>query len=139
MDIHFNCPHCGRSVSVDEKARGVRVICPRCAKGVDIPTIPSEVFGLKSAGSSQSQSVSRKPRDGDILLQVTSPPGADPRLSATIQEPTLVVVKDFDMSFGSMVVFMIKWAFAAIPAAIILTLVGFLALIFLAAIAAALK
>jgi hypothetical protein len=35
-----------------------------------------------------------------------------------------VVVKDIRMSFGSMVVFMIKWAIAAIPAMIILGLIG---------------
>ncbi len=35
-----------------------------------------------------------------------------------------VVVKDIKMSFGSMVVFMIKWVLAAIPAMIILSLIG---------------
>jgi hypothetical protein len=36
------------------------------------------------------------------------------------QQPTRVVVTDLQMPFGSMVVFMVKWAFAAIPAALIL-------------------
>ena len=35
-----------------------------------------------------------------------------------------VVVVDLNMSFGSMVVFMIKWAIAAIPALIMLSLIG---------------
>ena len=35
-----------------------------------------------------------------------------------------VVVTDIQMPFGSMVVFMIKWSIAAIPAAIILLLLG---------------
>jgi hypothetical protein len=35
-----------------------------------------------------------------------------------------VVVTDIKMSFGSMVIFMIKWAIATIPAAIILFLIG---------------
>lgn len=35
-----------------------------------------------------------------------------------------VTVVDFDMPFGSMVVFMVKWAIAAIPAPIILIVVG---------------
>lgn len=38
-----------------------------------------------------------------------------------------VVVTDVHMPFWSMVVFMVKWAFAAIPALIILMVVGFLA------------
>ena len=35
-----------------------------------------------------------------------------------------VKVIDFDMEFGSMVMFMVKWAIASIPAMIILFLVG---------------
>lgn len=35
-----------------------------------------------------------------------------------------VIVTDIRMSFGSMVVFMVKWAFASIPAAIILFVLG---------------
>lgn len=34
-----------------------------------------------------------------------------------------VVVKDIRMSFGSMVLFMVKWAFAAIPALFIIWVV----------------
>ena len=37
---------------------------------------------------------------------------------------TRVIVTDFEMSFGSMVMFMVKWALAAIPALIILVLIG---------------
>lgn len=36
------------------------------------------------------------------------------------QNPVKVIVTDFEMSFWSMVFFMVKWAIAAIPAAIIL-------------------
>jgi len=35
-----------------------------------------------------------------------------------------IVVKDIKMSFGSMVVFMIKWSIAAIPAMMILGFIG---------------
>jgi hypothetical protein len=35
-----------------------------------------------------------------------------------------VVVTDVEMPFGSMVIFMVKWALAAIPALVILTLIG---------------
>jgi hypothetical protein len=41
---------------------------------------------------------------------------------------TEVVVKDIEMSFGSMVKFMIKWAIASIPALVILLfLIAFVA------------
>jgi hypothetical protein len=37
-----------------------------------------------------------------------------------------VVVTDIRMSFGSMVIFMVKWAIASIPALLILSLLGLL-------------
>ena len=42
-----------------------------------------------------------------------------------------VIVTDIHMPFGSMVTFMIKWAIASIPAAIILFLIGSLILAFI--------
>jgi hypothetical protein len=39
-------------------------------------------------------------------------------------QPIRVTVADFDMPFGSMIVFMLKWALAAIPAMLILIIVG---------------
>lgn len=49
-----------------------------------------------------------------------------------------VVVTDIQMPFGSMVVFMIKWAIAAIPAAIILFILGAVLMGMLAGIGASL-
>ncbi|MDQ6976968.1 MAG: hypothetical protein Q9M75_02530 [Ghiorsea sp.] len=49
-------------------------------------------------------------------------------------EKNEVVVTDIQMSFGSMVVFMIKWAIAAIPALIILSVIGAIATGILSAI-----
>lgn len=37
---------------------------------------------------------------------------------------TKVIITDVQMPFGSMVTFMVKWAFAAIPALIILLIIG---------------
>jgi hypothetical protein len=50
-----------------------------------------------------------------------------------------VDVRNFDMSFGRMVIFMVKWAIATIPALVILIAVGFAAVAFLGGFAAALK
>lgn len=41
-------------------------------------------------------------------------------MSEPAERPTNVVVTDIRMPFGSMVVFMVKWAIAAIPAFLIL-------------------
>jgi len=45
-----------------------------------------------------------------------------------------VVVLDVNMSFGSMVIFMIKWALAAIPALLILSVIGFILAVIVGAI-----
>ncbi len=45
-----------------------------------------------------------------------------------------VAVVDFDMPFASMVSFMIRWALAAIPALLILFVIGFFLFVFLAGI-----
>ncbi len=48
-----------------------------------------------------------------------------------------VVVTDVSMTFGSMIVFMIKWALASVPAMLILSIIGFLVgMVFFALIAA---
>jgi hypothetical protein len=47
--------------------------------------------------------------------------------------PQRISVVDFDMPFGRMVVFMIKWTFAAIPALIVIWAVVFVCLLIFAA------
>lgn len=49
-------------------------------------------------------------------------------------DPQPVIVTNIQMSFGSMVVFMVKWVIAAIPAMIILAVIGFVATAVLAGI-----
>ncbi|NIM50876.1 MAG: hypothetical protein GTN62_10595 [Gemmatimonadales bacterium] len=44
-----------------------------------------------------------------------------------MHETTEVVVKDIQMPFGSMVVFMVKWTIASIPAMIIVVLLAMIA------------
>ena len=50
------------------------------------------------------------------------------------KETKTVKVSDFDMPFGSMVVFMVKWAIASIPALLMLMVLFFIFGGFLAAI-----
>lgn len=51
------------------------------------------------------------------------------------EKPHRVVVIDFDMKFTSMIIFMLKWALAAIPAMIIFFFAAAFALAFLGGIA----
>lgn len=54
-----------------------------------------------------------------IALQITQK-----ALSMDANKPQNVVVTDIQMPFMSMVIFMVKWVIAAIPAMLILTLLG---------------
>jgi len=45
-------------------------------------------------------------------------------MNASPQEPAPVRIIDVKMPLGSMVIFMVKWAIAAIPALIILAIIG---------------
>lgn len=52
---------------------------------------------------------------------------------------TEVVVVDIRMRFGSMVVFMVKWAVASIPTLLILAVIGAVTVAFLAAMVGPLR
>ena len=79
---------------------------------------------------------------GRTLIDVPS----DPPVGASIASGSAgrasarpeVVVADVRMSFRSMVIFMVKWAIASIPAALILLVVIFLATVLLVAMFSAL-
>jgi len=73
------------------------------------------------------------PTDGQMLVDfIPNPTGLPTIPKVGFTGPIIqVVVKDFEMSFGSMVVFMIKWALASIPALIILAVIGFAVFFFL--------
>jgi hypothetical protein len=64
------------------------------------------------------------------MSTVAKPPPASAAVqtSATRFEETRIVISDINMRFGSMVVFMVKWAFAAIPALIIIFGITFVSL-----------
>jgi hypothetical protein len=36
-DITFDCPECGKSLTVDERGAGLTVLCPECSKTIHIP------------------------------------------------------------------------------------------------------
>lgn len=57
------------------------------------------------------------------------------RLQSASKEPTRVRVTDIDMPFGSMVMFMVKWSLASIPALMILAAATFAVVIALATLA----
>jgi hypothetical protein len=64
--------------------------------------------------------------NGLLLSQVAASSSASRSRSIKQPEQQEVVVVDVSVPFGSMVVFMVKWAIASIPAFLILIALGFL-------------
>ncbi|MFU8780730.1 MAG: hypothetical protein ACNA71_06860 [Kiritimatiellia bacterium] len=96
VDINISCPHCGELAKAPSKYAGKSADCPSCGK--------------------------------ELLIQETYRPsaqGAVPQLNAN-PRITTVVVTDIKIPFVSMIILMVKWAIASIPAFIILALIGFI-------------
>lgn len=89
--------------------------CPKC-NFVNPEGARICICGLDMAGAFQHMSTEEK-------LKCYVGPDKDAEMRR-IQNSQPVVVTDIDMPFGSMVVFMVKWALASIPAIIILTIIG---------------
>jgi predicted Zn finger-like uncharacterized protein len=123
MPFRAACPNCNTEFECEEAHIGAEAECGECshaftiqrpkAKAVPVPPAPTASSGRK---------------------RVKAPAAAVSAQSARSQkpgEPQKVIVTNIKMSFGAMVVFMIKWVLAAIPAFIILALIfGILSLIF---------
>jgi hypothetical protein len=76
--------------------------------------------GLPSLQFDLAKEVLDEKKSGD---QTSVSGGQSGRRSNLLSE---VVITDISMSFGSMVVFMVKWSLASIPAIIILFVLGFI-------------
>ena len=76
--------------------------CPNCGKE-SISTHPKEIM-ICECGYNFQKKVVEIPQESESVRQE-------------------VVIKDIEMSFGAMIRFMVKWAIASIPAAIIITII----------------
>lgn len=97
-----SCVQCGK---LFHPTNPMITICPSCRSAVEIePKVDT--------GSAHS-------------IPTAAPASGKP---SAIVQPVMGQVKiiDFDMPFGSMVSFMVKWAIASIPAFIILFIIGFI-------------
>lgn len=99
-DIDVSCPHCGEMAQAPADVVGKNAICPYCMKS----------FRIAAAGTPAAPLGRNK---GVKLVLPMANPESEP-------EPINVIVTDVKMPFVSMIVFMIKWAIAAIPAMLIL-------------------
>lgn len=107
----IECPECGEEYSEHAPE------CPNC-------------------GGEGRRSNSEAEREGESEVDIRGT--AARRASESSERPDEVVVADIRMGFGSMVVFMVKWVLASIPALLILALLGAFASAFLAGFASGL-
>ena len=106
-------------------------ICPVCDKevgfwstnvepGIDIHTSCSHKFNLNPEKYGGKVETIEKT---EAQTEVQSQHSEHQKQQQRIEEKS-VHVKSFDMPFGDMVMFMVKWAIASIPAFIILFIIG---------------
>lgn len=46
-DIQFNCPKCGKHLSVDAKGAGMDVPCPECSRTIRVPSAAEDVAPIR--------------------------------------------------------------------------------------------
>mgnify|MGYP006130300441 CR=1 FL=1 len=107
-DKHDKCPN--------PKCSGFKV-CPQCGEK---PTMTEVVAGVASCKCGNSYRYSMDGKAPEVVEYKVNVDKEDGKTSVQT-----VVVKDINMPFESMVIFMVKWAIAAIPAFIILFIIGF--------------
>ena len=103
--VEFMCKHCGAQNLFRDKKPGDGVVCSKCGRG---QTIPEDAILVVPRSHHESSEEIRKASSSSETPQVVQ----------------TVIIKDIHMDMSSMVEFMIKWAFASIPAVIILGLIG---------------
>lgn len=113
MNIH--CPRCKSDLEVD--AIGDFVSCPSCSVEFNVEE-SQKVKSLIEKFHPFEESEPYIPPVPDN--KPVSKPSRVLTMPVTGSEPNYVIVTDIKMKFSSMVEFMIMWAFAAIPALIVL-------------------
>lgn len=105
----MQCPKCQYEPTLEEMQRSPND-CVKC--------------GVNYQGHARYVANMAAQREGEAKRQAAAVAPHVRKMMAEHKGASPVVIVDFNMSFGSMVVFMIKWALAAIPAMIILFLIG---------------
>ena len=117
------CPNCHTS-----NRDGSR-FCASCGYTVPQPPVSARAFtpsGPSAGHLAQGGYAPSAPVYAPVQPALAQTPPAQATIAApgaVVAPVTRVVVTDVNMSFSSMVVFMVKWAIASVPALIILVLI----------------
>lgn len=121
----MQCPECSHIPLAGNQPDPSR--CPECGifyqKAIELRRAREQQLQQQAAADAAAKKQAANALSPAVRGAMVEYKGAQP-----------VVVLDVRMSFGSMVVFMIKWALAAIPALLILGVIGFFAMAFLGAL-----
>jgi hypothetical protein len=153
MPINLRCPTCNAGLTVPESAAGKKGKCPSCQTKIDIPAAQPDLFDVAEDPTEYEVPA----HDGASWMQpppqVAAAQAAPPPLQSPVMpaapamdgmgvvrvddykrsprsEPARVIVIDFDMPFGRLVMFLVKLAIAAIPATLILWFISIGVLLF---------
>lgn len=66
-DIVFECPHCGKSIAIEDQAAGMVVICPDCQGSVKVPGEFDRQLSPASAFEEQDVPVEELSRKLDLM------------------------------------------------------------------------
>ncbi|WP_312921159.1 hypothetical protein [Stutzerimonas nitrititolerans] len=117
----MQCPKCGYEPTLSEVQRSPSD-CVKC--------------GVNYEGYARSVEAQRQAREAEQAQAVANFVAPHVRkMAADNRGAQPVVIVDAQMSFNSMVWFMVKWSIAAIPALMILITIGFLSVLLLGGLA----
>ena len=114
MPLKFKCTHCNKMITTEFLKVGDEAECNKCG-GKTIIQEDAKVADSKRVVDAWEQEQKAETMEKKAIHTDDT--------NSTNQD---VVVTDIRMPFISMVIFMVKWVIASIPAMIILFLVGFL-------------
>jgi hypothetical protein len=111
----MQCPECNHIPLAGNQPDPSR--CPECGifyqKAIELRRVREQQLHQQAAAEAAAKKQAANALSPAVRGAMADYKGAQP-----------VVVLDVSMSFGAMVVFMIKWALAAIPALLILMMIG---------------
>ena len=116
MALEFKCKHCDEMIQSKFLKIGEIVECKKCEKK---STIPEDAKGISDADIHNEHTIS------DVFNEKSNK-SKEENLKEVSVDYSNVVVKDIKMNFVSMVEFMVKLAFASIPAIIIICIIWFI-------------
>lgn len=126
------CRFCAKDI------QNASTVCEHCGRDL----IPGRVSAAPTPDDVLNELEQARPPAPSARVDAPGPSGRAllapeyAKAAATV-DPVRVSVVDFDMPFGSMIVFILKWAMAAIPALLILAFLGVMVAAFLTGLIAA--